>query len=76
MALCRLAAWKSQSSRVLSGAPRPPPCSLSPPAPYFTVSLLGTHRGSPTLHPDPALAQADWDKTAKVVAAIPLLALG
>lgn len=48
MAICRLSAWKSQSSGVLSGVPGTSLCFLSPPwLPYFTISLLGKHRGSP-----------------------------
>lgn len=40
------------------------------------IRLLGKHRGmvsSPKWHPDPALAQADEDKTTKVVTITSLL---
>lgn len=74
MAVCGLAAWKSQSSRVLPGAPRTPPCSPSPLAPCSTVRLLGDTEALPS-GPEPALAQANGDKTTEVVATIPLLAL-
>lgn len=53
----------------------------SPPAspwdpPMLHMSLLGKYRGmvsSPKWHPDPALAQADEDKTTKVVTITSLL---